>query len=104
MSNDHYDGPERRSGEDRRAGRLKFDWTINITHVLSVALLLVGILGSWNIMDKRVLILEESKQSQRERDQAQDAASREKFQEVRDALIDLRRSVEKVSDRVGAKP
>ena len=99
------DFEERRSGEDRRQddGRIKFDRTINLGHVLTLIGLLGALVVGWNVMDKRVVVLEEARIAQRERDQAQDAVSRDKFQEVRDALIDLRRSIEKVSDKVGAK-
>ena len=48
-------------------------------------------------------MLEEARAAQRERDAAQDASNREKFQEVRDTMIDLRRAVEKVADKVGVR-
>ena len=83
--------------------RIKFDRTINLGHVLTVLSFLVVAATQWNIMDKRIVVLEEFKASQRERDIAQDQQSRDKFGEVKDALNDLRRSVEKVADRVGAK-
>ena len=83
--------------------RIRFDKTINLGHILTAVAFLVTALISWNVMDKRVTVLEESRTAQRERDTAQDITSKDKFQEVRDALVDLRRSVEKVSDKVGAK-
>lgn len=83
--------------------------SMNLGHVLTVVAFLVTAMASWNVMDKRVLVLEEYRAaqkehetSQRDRDTAQDQASKDKFQEVRDALTDLRRSVEKVADKVGA--
>lgn len=97
-----YEGPERRNGEDRRQG-FRFDKTISLTHLLTMVTMLVALMVQWSLMDKRVVVLEEARQAQRDRDTTQDTASREKFQEVRDALIDLRRSVEKVSDKVGAR-
>jgi len=86
-----------------RDNRVKFDKTINLGHILTAAMMVVGIMASWSLLDKRVIVLEEARLAQRERDQAQDLSSRDKFDEVRDALVDLRRSVEKVSDKVGAK-
>ena len=96
---------ERRSGRDRREpdNRIKFDKTINLGHVLTMAAMIAAVMASWSLMDKRVVILEEARNAQRDRDSAQDMVSRDKFQEVRDALIDVRRAVEKVSDKVGAK-
>jgi len=83
--------------------KIKFDRTINLGHVLTVLSFLTIAAVQWVSMDKRVVVLEEFRLSQRERDASQDAQSRDKFQEVREALTDLRRSVEKVADRVGAK-
>lgn len=86
--------------EDER--KFRFDMTINIGHVLTVLGFLVAGTAAWNAMDKRVLVLEEARLSQRDRDAAQDSISRDKFQEVKDSLVDLRRSVEKLSDKLGA--
>jgi hypothetical protein len=90
--------------------RIRFDKTINLGHALTVFSFLIVALMQWNIMDKRVVVLEEYRISQKDRDRsqsekdaAQDLVSKDKFQEVRDALTDLRRSVEKVADRVGAR-
>jgi hypothetical protein len=83
--------------------RVHFDRTINLGHVLTIISFLLITVTQWNLMDKRILVLEEFRKSQRERDVAQDAIARDKFQEVRDALVELRRGVEKVADKVGAK-
>lgn len=83
--------------------KIRFDKTINLGHILTVLMFLVTAIVSWNMIDKRVLVLEEFRMAQRERDAMQDAFSKEKFQEVRDALNDLRHSVEKVADKIGAK-
>lgn len=80
--------------------RVRFDKTISLGHVFSVCSFVVIALAQWNMLDKRVLVLEESRTTQRERDVAQDTATREKAQEVKDALADLKRSVEKLTDRV----
>lgn len=82
---------------------IKFDKTINLGHMISLFGFLIALALGWNELDKRVLKLEEFRVSQRERDIAQDEANKDKFQEVRDALTDLRRSVEKVADKVGAR-
>ena len=82
---------------------MRFDKTINLGHVLTIVSCLIVVMAQWSIMDKRVVVLEEFKAAQRERDVAQDAISKEKFVEVREALVDLRRSVEKVADKVGAR-
>lgn len=87
-------------GDDNR---IKFDRTINLGNVLTAVSMIVAVMVSWSLMDKRVVVLEEARAAQRERDTVQDAANREKFQEVRETMIDLRRAVEKVADKVGAR-
>jgi len=84
--------------------RVRFDKTINLGHILTIASFLVLTLMSWNLMDKRILVLEEFRSTQRERDATQDAITREKAQEVKDALADLKRSVEKLADKLVAPP
>ncbi len=81
--------------------KVRFDPTINLGHVLTVIAFIGTAMVSWNVID--VLVLEEFRQGQRERDHGQDVAGKEKYNEVREALNDLRRSVEKVADKVGAK-
>lgn len=84
--------------------RIRFDKTINLGHILTMGTFLVAILVQWNVMDKRVTVLEESRQTQRERDAVQDNTTKEKAQEVKEALNDLKRSVEKLSDKMEFSP
>lgn len=83
--------------------RIRFDKTINLGHILTMGMFLVTIMTGWNMMDKRLLVLEEARASQRERDATQDTTMRENQQVVKEALTDLRRSVEKVADKLGAQ-
>ena len=100
MSMSHQSQNTEQSDDDRR---IKFDRTINLGHVLTAVSMIVAAMVSWSLVDKRVVVLEEARAAQRERDTAQDASNREKFQEVRDTMIDLRRAVEKVADKVGVR-
>jgi len=83
--------------------RVRFDKTINLGHILTMISFLLLTLTQWNMMDKRVVVLEEFRGTQREKDTTQDAITREKAQEVKDALRELKNSVEKLADRVGAR-
>lgn len=83
--------------------RVRFDKTINLGHILTIISFLLLTLTQWNMMDKRVVVLEESRLTQRERDTSQDTNTREKAQEVKDALRELKTSVEKLGDRMGAR-
>lgn len=83
--------------------RVKFDKTINLGHLITMGAFLFTAMVQWNMMDKRVAVLEEARTSQRDKDNAQDNSTKEGFQAVKEALTDLRRSVERVADKVGAQ-
>lgn len=78
--------------EPRR--RLTFDPTINAGHILTFVSLTAALIVGWNTLDKRVVVLEEAKNYQRERDNAQDEAITDKLVEIREGIKDLRRSVD----------
>lgn len=83
--------------------RIRFDKTVNLGHILTMGMFLVTIMAGWNMMDKRLLVLEEARASQRDRDALQDTTAKDNQQTIKEALTDLRRSVEKVADKVGAQ-
>lgn len=80
--------------------KVRFDKTITLGHVLTIASFLGLTLTQWSMMDKRVVVLEEFRSAQRDRDTSQDTNTREKAQEVKDALAELKRSVEKLADKL----
>ncbi|HEY0034615.1 MAG TPA: hypothetical protein VGB81_15240 [Devosia sp.] len=82
---------------------MRFDKTINLGHILTMISFLLLTLTQWNMMDKRVVVLEEFRGTQRDKDTAQDTITREKAQEVKDALRDVKNSIEKLGDRMGAR-
>jgi hypothetical protein len=79
---------------------IQFDKTINLGHVISMIMFLAAISVQWNMVDKRITVLEESRAIQRERDAAQDVAAREKAQEIKETLRDVKSGIEKISDRL----
>ena len=81
-----------------------FDWTINLGHVLTFVGFITTGLVVYQSLEKRVVILEQSAIYQSSRDAAQDMASRELRQEIRDALKDVRVSLERVNDKLDARP
>ena len=89
-------GVERRE----RARGVKFDNTINLGHLLTFAGFLITIMVSWTTLDKRVVVLEESRKAQAIMDSAQDLRSAEKFSEIRDTLGEIKRSVDRVNDKL----
>jgi hypothetical protein len=78
--------------------RLTFDPTINAGHILTFITTLVAVslalFTGWNLMDKRVVVLEEAKTYQAARDKAQDEQIGEKLTDIKDAVKDVRRSVD----------
>jgi hypothetical protein len=96
METQKYMGVERRE----RARGVRFDNTINLGHLLTFAGFLITIMVSWTTLDKRVVVLEESRKAQAIMDSAQDLRSAEKFNEIKETLGEIKRSVDKVNDRL----
>ena len=82
---------------------MKFDPTVNAGHMLTFVGFLLTISIGWATLDKRVVVLEEQRRSQELRDQSQDNRAGEKFGEIREALGDIKRTVEKVDDKLERK-
>ena len=96
METQKYIGVERRE----RARGVRFDNTINLGHLLTFVGFLVTIMVTWSTLDKRVVVLEESRKAQATLDATQDHRSAEKFSEIRESLGEIKRSVDKVNDRL----
>ena len=99
METQKYIGVDRRE----RARGVRFDNTINLGHLLTFAGFLITIMVSWTTLDKRVVVLEESRKAQAVLDNAQDNRSVEKFAEIRETLGEIKRSVDRVNDRLERK-
>lgn len=94
---DHPTHPHRRG--------LQFDPTINAGHLISLAGMCVALFMAMSAVDKRLVVLEEAKLYQREKDAMQDQAQQrsdefisrrlEKFENKLDAAIDVFRSAPK---------
>ena len=89
--------------------KFTFDPTINLGHVLTFGAMVIGILASWNVLDKRVTVLEERKEYQSLRDQQQDSVVASKFQELKDTLREVSEGVKDIrreqrQDSKGQKP
>jgi len=96
METQKYIGVERR---DRPQG-VRFDKTINLGHILTFLGFLVTIMVTWTTLDKRVVVLEESRKAQAVLDQSQDNRAAEKFTEIRETLGEIKRSVDRVNDKL----
>jgi len=87
------------SPDHPRRKRLTFDPTINAGHLLTFVSLLGAMVVGWNTLDKRVVVLEEAKTYQRERDNAQDTAIAEKLVDIKETLREVKRGVDDLKQR-----
>ena len=81
----------------------RFDNTINSGHILTFVGFLLSMAVGWTTLDKRVVVLEESRKAEVVMDAARDFRSAEKFTEIKDALGDIKREVEKTNDKLERK-
>jgi hypothetical protein len=73
--------------------RLTFDPTINAGHLLTFAGMAFMMFAGWNLMDKRVVVLEEAKSYQVLRDNSQDANTLQRLTELKEAVKDVKDTV-----------
>ena len=95
MARQPYTGEER-----RQASRgITFDKTINLGHILTF----VGFIGvgmvTWSTLDKRVVVLEESRKAQELRDTGQDDRNRDQMTAIRETLTEIKQNVIALRDR-----
>ena len=80
-----------------------FDSTINLGHILTfIGFLITGFMA-WQSMDKRVIVLEQTTRLQELKDKAQDMENMWQNVHVNESLSDLKRSIEKLADKIDAK-
>jgi hypothetical protein len=89
---------------EKPQGSIVFDKTINLGHLLTfLGFVMTGMIA-WSTLDKRVVVLEENRKTQVEIDRHQDEVTRAQFEALRQALNDIKRTVERVDDRLRQKP
>ncbi len=85
---------------------VKFDPTINLGHILTFAAMVVGVMSSYSLLDKRIGVLEE--RSSAALSQAADKVSEQKeaLKEIKSDVKDLQKSVNEISRvlAAGRKP
>jgi hypothetical protein len=82
---------------------VKFDSTINLGHLLTfVGFVLTGF-SAWSTIDRRLTVLEESRRVQAQIDANQDERLSQSMGQIKESLSDIRRNLEKVSDRLDKK-
>ena len=86
--------------QEKPRKRLTFDPTINAGHILTMTVSLITttafLVTGWNLMDKRVLVLEQADSYQSKRDDQQDAQMTERLRDIRDTLKELKDGVNEI--------
>jgi len=83
-----------------QARGIRFDYSINLGHVLTfIGFLLTG-LAAFQLVDKRVVQLEENKRYQQLRDDSQDASTQQRQFEINNNLGEIKKSIERLNDKV----
>lgn len=80
--------------------RVSFEPIINLGHVISALAIVGSAWVAWANMDKRVLVLEEGAKLQQQIDRHQDELARMNMQQIREALVDIKRGVEQTNTRM----
>ena len=83
--------------------KINFDPTINLGHILTFAAMVVGVMSSYSLLDKRIGVLEE--RSATALAQASDKATEQKdaLKEIKSDVKDLQRSVNEISRALAGK-
>lgn len=92
--------PGKHSIEDRDMTGVRFDKTINLGHVLTFIGFIVSIAVTASAFDKRMAIIEEVQRQQITKDSQQDARQRELSEDMKAWLTDIRKSIEKLGDKL----
>lgn len=82
---------------------VKFDSTINLGHLLTFVGFVMTGFGAWATIDRRLTVLEESRRVQAQIDANQDERLSQSMGQIKESLSDIRRNLEKVSDRLDKK-
>lgn len=93
-----YTGPDRRERADRPHG-VRFDPTINLGHIITFIGFILSLVVTWSTLDKRVVVLEESRKAQELRDSSQDQRSVDQMATIRESLTEIKQNVIALRDR-----
>lgn len=97
---DKYEGPDRRATAERREHKVRFDPSINLGHVLTFIGFLIAGFGAWSSLDKRIVVLEEGRNTQQQVDRSQDSRVSDAVSQIKDVLLRLDRQVERLNDKL----
>jgi len=83
-----------------QARGIRFEASINLGHILTfIGFLLTG-LAAFQLVDKRVVQLEENKRYQQLRDDSQDASTQQRQLEINNNLGEIKKSIERLDNKM----
>lgn len=93
------------TGEDRRESRkgFKFDPSVNLGHLLTFVGFLITIMVTWSTLDKRVVVLEESRKAQELRDTSQDLRNTDQMTAIKETLVEIKTNVIGLREKLDRK-
>ncbi len=80
--------------------KVRFDATVNLGHVLSLIAFLLAGAAAWSTLDKRVVVLEEARKAQMQRDDQQDQYIKERLEQLQKGVDGIGRSIERLADKM----
>lgn len=82
---------------DNNERRLKFDPTINAGHILTFVAMVIAVMSSYSLLDKRIGVLEEKAQSAVAVQTERQGEQKEALKEIKQDIKDLQRTVNDIS-------
>ena len=80
-------------------GGIRFDPTINLGHLLTFVGFVISISVAWTALDKRIMILEESRKSQAQVEQLKADSTRQTMTQLWESLAEIKTTVNKLADQ-----
>lgn len=85
--------------DQARPRGVRFDPTINLGHIITFVGFILSLFVTWSTLDKRVVVLEESRKAQELRDTGQDQRNSDQMGAIRESLTEIKQNVIALRDR-----
>lgn len=82
--------------------KLRFDPTFNAGHLFTFVGFLITIFIGWTNLDKRVVVLEESRNTQTQKDKHQDAMLTGQSAQIRESLNEIKAAIIRLDNKIEA--
>lgn len=83
--------------------KINFDPTINLGHILTFVAMVIGVMSSYSLLDKRIGVLEEKATSAVTQQTERQLEQKEALREIKSDVKDLQRSINEISRALAAK-